>query len=79
MSNVVMMLPNAARPRSHPWLVTDRQGLVGMINLSENQLEILPVVSRTGVRKLEGIVTLWDVLNSYGVSPPERTNRGAVK
>ena len=83
------------------WLVSDRQGLVGVINLStsperrgrvrsaklaqilngpvfpmstrtrdwlvlermgENQLEILPVVSRADVHKLEGIVTLRDVL-----------------
>jgi CIC family chloride channel protein len=96
------------------WLVTDRQGLVGVINLStltreaaegsdqqkladlvgplvfphvhpdqgldlalermgENQLEILPVVSRADVHKLEGIVTLRDVLDSYGISPPDRT------
>ena len=94
------------------WLVTDRQGLVGVINLSTlareiaegsdkqklgelvgglvfphvhpdqgldlalermgaNQLEILPVVSRADVHKLEGIVTLRDVLDSYGVSPPD--------
>jgi CIC family chloride channel protein len=94
------------------WLVTDRQGLVGVINLSmlaggvaegpdqqklaqllggfvfphvhpdqgldlalermgENQLEILPVVSRADMRKLEGIVTLRDVLNAYGVRPPD--------
>jgi len=96
------------------WLVTDRQGLVGVINLSrlarevderpdqqkladllgglafphihsdqslhlalerlgENQLEILPVVSRADVHKLEGIVTLRDVLDSYGVSAHDRT------
>jgi chloride channel protein, CIC family len=96
------------------WLVTDRQGLVGVINrstlnreiaegsgkqrlgelvrgpvfphvhpdqgldlalerLGANQLEILPVVSRADVRKLEGIVTLRDVLDSYGVSAPHRT------
>jgi CIC family chloride channel protein len=94
-------------------LVTDRQGLVGVINLATlarevaegfdtrrladllagtvfphvhpdqelelalermgaNQLDILPVVSRADVRKLEGIVTLRDVLDSYGVSPPDR-------
>jgi chloride channel protein, CIC family len=96
------------------WLVTDRQGLVGVINLSTlarevaegsdeqklgelvgglefphvhldqgldlalermgaSQFEILPVVSRADVHKLEGVVTLRDVLDSYGVSSPERT------
>jgi len=95
------------------WLVTDRRGLVGVVNLSTlelemaegadkrlgelvdgpvfphvhpdqgldlalermgaNQLEVLPVVSRADVHKLEGIVTLRDVLSSYGVSPPDGT------
>jgi CIC family chloride channel protein len=96
------------------WLVGDRRGLVGVVNLSmlareaaegpdkqklaqilvdpdfphvhpdqgldlalermgENQLELLPVVSRADVHKLEGIVTLRDVLDAYGVNPPERT------
>ena len=94
------------------WLVTDRRGVVGVINLERlerelgeskdknedkklgelvdamafphvhpdhgldlalermgaNQLEILPVVNRADVHKLEGIVTLRDVLNAYGVS-----------
>ncbi len=92
------------------WLVTDRRGVIGVIDLAtlhreaaegaheqrlaelmdglvfphlhtdqgldlalermgENQLEILPVVSRADVHKLEGIVTLRDVLDAYGVSP----------
>jgi chloride channel protein, CIC family len=94
------------------WLVTDRRGVVGVINLASlerelgdgkdksedkklgdlmdalvfphvhpdqgldlalermgaNQIEILPVVNRADVHKLEGIVTLRDVLNAYGVS-----------
>lgn len=35
------------------------------------QLDALPVVSRADVHKLEGIVTLQDVLNSYGVGAHE--------
>jgi len=90
------------------WLVTDRRGVVGVINrarlerevekdadkklgdlmdamafphahpdhgldlalerMGANQIEILPVVNRADVHKLEGIVTLRDVLNAYGVS-----------
>jgi CIC family chloride channel protein len=93
------------------WLVADRRGVVGVINLSRlerelaegadkklgelvgalvfphvhsdqgldlalermgtNQIEILPVVSRADVHKLEGVVTLRDVLDSYGVSRPD--------
>jgi chloride channel protein, CIC family len=90
------------------WLVADRRGVVGVINLARlerelaegadkklgelvdalvfphvhpdqglelalermgaNQIEILPVVNRADVHKLEGIVTLRDVLDAYGVS-----------
>jgi CIC family chloride channel protein len=90
------------------WLVTDRRGVIGVINLSwlerelaegadkklgelvnalvfphvhldqeldlalermgANQIEILPVVSRADVHKLEGVVTLRDVLDAYGVT-----------
>jgi CIC family chloride channel protein len=97
---------------SQTWLVTDRRGVVGVINLltlerelaegatkqlselvvtrtfphvhpdqgldlalermGENQIEILPVVSRADVHKLEGVVSLRDVLHSYGVSPRDR-------
>jgi CIC family chloride channel protein len=94
------------------WLVADRTGVVGVINLATlerelaegadkkleelvgvldfphihsdqgldlalermgtNQIEILPVVSRADVHKLEGVVTLHDVLDSYGISRPDR-------
>ncbi len=45
------------------------QGLdMALERLGANQLEILPVVNRGNVHKLEGIVTLHDVLNAYGVN-----------
>jgi len=90
------------------WLVADRRGVIGVINLSRlgqelaegsnqklgelvgtrdfphvhsdqgldlalelmgaNQIEILPVVNRADVHNLEGIVTLRDVLDAYGVN-----------
>jgi CIC family chloride channel protein len=90
------------------WLVTDRRGVIGVINLARlerelaegadkklgeltdalvfphvhpdqtldlalermgsNQIEILPVVNRADMHKLEGMVTLRDVLDAYGVS-----------
>jgi len=95
------------------WLVTDRRGVIGVINfatleqelalgqdkegadkkvgelvdamvfphvhpdqgldlalerMGANQIEILPVVNRADVHKLEGMVTLRDVLDAYGVS-----------
>jgi CIC family chloride channel protein len=91
------------------WLVTDRRGVIGVVNLARleqelaesadqkigklveavvfphvhpdqgldlalermgaNQVDILPVVNRADIHKLEGIVTLRDVLGSYGVGP----------
>ncbi len=90
------------------WLVMDRRGVIGVINLATlerelaegadkklgeltdalvfphvhpdqtldlalermgaNQIEILPVVNRADMHKLEGMVTLRDVLDAYGVS-----------
>jgi CIC family chloride channel protein len=45
------------------------QGLdLALERMGTNQVEILPVVSRANVHKLEGVVTLRDVLDSYGVS-----------
>jgi chloride channel protein, CIC family len=49
------------------------QGLdLALERMGANQIEILPVVSRADIHKLEGIVTLHDVLDSYGVSLPGR-------
>ncbi len=95
------------------WLVTDRRGVIGVINFARlegelaegadkklgelvdaqdfphvhadqgldlalermgaNQIEILPVVNRADVHKLEGIVTLRDILAAYGVPQPNRS------
>jgi hypothetical protein len=41
--------------------------------MGANRIDILPVVSRANVHKLEGIVTLRDVLDAYGVSHADRT------
>jgi CIC family chloride channel protein len=44
------------------------QGLdLALERMGENDLDILPVVNRADVHRLEGIVTLQDVLNAYGV------------
>lgn len=38
--------------------------------MGASRMDILPVVSRADIRKLEGIVTLGDVLGHYGISAP---------
>jgi len=52
-------------PHVHP----DQELDLALERLGANHLEVLPVVSRADVHKLEGIVTLRDVLDSYGLSP----------
>ena len=56
-------------PHVHP----DQELDLALERMGANHIEVLPVVSRADVHKLEGIVTLRDVLDSYGVSPPWQT------
>ncbi len=49
------------------------QGLdLALERMGANRVEILPVVNRADVHKLEGIVTLQDVLDAYGVNRADR-------
>jgi chloride channel protein, CIC family len=56
-----------------PHVHSDQSLDMALERMGAAQLEILPVVSRTDVHKLEGIVTLREVLNSYGVLSPGPT------
>lgn len=55
-----------------PHVHSDQSLDLALERMGANQLDVLPVVSRANVHKLEGVVTLGDVLDSYGVSPPDR-------
>jgi len=49
------------------------QGLdLALERMGANQIDVLPVVDRANVHRLEGIVTLRDVLEFYGVSHTDR-------
>ncbi len=101
-------LQQVSASKSRAWPVTDKRGVLGVVDLSRlqreetedgdkllgdlvdqmvfphvhadqgldlalermgaNHLEILPVVSRADIRQLQGIVTLEDVLDAYGVA-----------
>ena len=50
-------------PHIHP----DQGFDLALERMGANQLDILPVVSRADVHKLEGIVTLRAILDAYGV------------
>ena len=58
-------------PIGFPHVHSD-QGLdTALQRLGENRLDILPVVNRANIHKLEGIIRLQDVLDAYGI----RSNR----
>ena len=55
-----------------PHVHSDQSLDVALERMGANQLDVLPVVNRANVHKLEGIVTLRDVLDSYGVSTSDK-------
>ena len=52
--------------REFPHLHVDHALSVALDRLGATHLDALPVVSRADIHKLEGVVTLQDVLNLYG-------------
>jgi CIC family chloride channel protein len=50
-----------------PHLHTDHALHLALERMSKYHLDVLPVVHRANIHKLEGVVTLPDVLNAYGV------------
>ena len=53
-------------PADFPHLHTDHSLTVALERLGASHMDALPVVSRANMHKLEGIVTLQDVLRFYG-------------
>jgi chloride channel protein, CIC family len=52
-----------------PHVHSDHALHVALERMSQAHIDLLPVVSRADIHKLEGVVTLHDVLDSYGVNP----------
>ena len=50
-----------------PHVHSDQSLDLALNRMGAAQLELLPVVNRANIHKLEGVITLSDVLNSYGV------------
>jgi chloride channel protein, CIC family len=53
-------------PCEFPHLHTDHPLSVALERMGAAHLDVLPVVSRADIHKLEGVVTVQDVLNFYG-------------
>lgn len=58
-------------PLKFPHVHSDQSIDLALARMGAFQLELLPVVGRANSHKLEGIVTLLDVLDAYGVVPHE--------
>jgi CIC family chloride channel protein len=56
-----------------PHLHSDQSLNMALERMSETQLDLLPVVSRANIHELEGILTLQDVLDSYGFNSSARS------
>ena len=54
--------------RPFPHVHKDQTLDLALERMGAAQLELLPVVSRADIHKLEGVITLRDVLNSFGVT-----------
>ena len=57
---------------SFPHLHSDHPLSTALERMGAHGLNVLPVVNRADVQKLEGIVTLRDVLAAYGISPTDK-------
>jgi len=71
-------LADLVNPLAFPHVHADHGLHLALERLGSNRLDLLPVVSRANAHQLLGVVTLRDVLQSYGVGNESdfRENRG---
>lgn len=55
-------------PLAFPHVHADQGMDVALQRMGKHHLDLLPVVNRANIHQLEGVVTLHDVLDAYGVS-----------
>jgi CIC family chloride channel protein len=58
-------------PGSFPHVHADHPLSFALERMGATQLDLLPVVSRANVHKLEGVITLQDILDAYRHPPPK--------
>jgi CIC family chloride channel protein len=64
--------------RSFPHVHSDHSLHWALERMGAANLDLLPVVSRSDINKMEGIVTLKDLLHTYGLSPDDPDQRNQV-
>jgi CIC family chloride channel protein len=62
-------------PLDFPHVHTDHPLDQALNRMGASHLDILPVVNRANIHKLEGMVTLQDVLDAYGIAPFNRLEK----
>lgn len=62
-------LSDLVNPREFPHLHSDQSVHLALERMGAAGVDVLPVVSRADLHKLEGIVLLQDILGSYGIQP----------
>ena len=65
--NAAKPLSDFVNPLNFPHVHADQSLDLALNRMGTAQLELLPVVNRGNIHKLEGVITLSDVLASYGV------------
>jgi CIC family chloride channel protein len=70
--NSGLPLLSLLRTLEFPHVHQDQPLYLALERMSKSHLDVLPVIHRAYATKLEGIVTLGDVLNSYGIHDTEQ-------
>ena len=65
--NPTKLLGEFVNPLVFPHVHSDQSLDLALNRMGTAQLELLPVVNRANIHKLEGVITLNDVLDSYGI------------
>ena len=71
--------PDSLRADHFPHVHADHPLDVALRRMARSKLNVLPVVSRSNVRELRGLVSLHDVLRAYGVVEEPAVQQPAVR
>ena len=65
------LIREIVEPGPFPHVHADQPLPVALERMGATHLDLLPVVSRANVHKLEGVITLQDILDAYRFPPPK--------
>ena len=65
------LISDLVEPGPFPHVHADQPLSLALERMGATQLDLLPVVSRANVHKLEGVITLRDILDAYHHPPPK--------